>query len=120
MYCAFFKGFDFSSIQLEITGKNIFKNLSFFRYTRFKSPLESMILGIWPLYSEKAQYRCTKLVLSYQNRFSVHPFFVIGTTNLSIFFYFRNYDSVADVIGHDVIGQSDQIIETGWAILQGV
>ena len=74
----------------------------------------------WPQYSEKAQYRCTKLVLSYRNLFSVHPFFVIGTTNLGIFSHFCNYESAADVIGHDVIGQSDQKIETWWAILQGV
>ena len=69
---------------------------------------------------KKAQYRCTKLVLSYQNRYSVHPFFVIGTTNFGIFSHFCNYDSAADVIGHDVIGQSDLRIEAGWAILQGV
>ena len=66
------------------------------------------------------QKACLGLLWRYRNLFSVHPFFVIGTTNLSIFSHFCNYESAADVIGHDVIGQSDQKIETGWATLQGI
>ena len=36
------------------------------------------------------------------------------------FSHFCNYDSAADVIGHDHISQKDYKIETGRAILQGV
>ena len=36
------------------------------------------------------------------------------------FSFFCNYESAADVIGHDVIGQPNLKNESWWAILQGV
>ena len=66
------------------------------------------------------QRDCSKLVCCLWIGSRVHPFFWIGSTNLTLFFNFCDYVIAAYAIDRDVIGQSDISNDSWWVIICGI